>query len=103
VAVRQRHHAEPRCSGWRAPGDRPPPAPTHELAGDEAIGFGRREVRAPAHARHTPGSLCLYFEETGGTPLLFAGDTLFKGVGRAHGPVGGLPPGHNRAPFAIAC
>ena len=78
--------------GLARPGDRPPPAPTHELAGDEAIAFGRREVRALHTPGHTPGSLCLYFEETGGTPLLFAGDTLFKGsVGRTDLWGGSLP------------
>jgi hydroxyacylglutathione hydrolase len=60
-----------------------PPAPTLELRGDEAIAFGRHEVRAIHTPGHTPGSICLYFEESGTTPLLFAGDTLFKGsIGR---------------------
>jgi len=60
-----------------------PPAPTLELRGDEAIAFGRHEVRAIHTPGHTPGSLCLYFEESGQTPLLFAGDTLFRGsIGR---------------------
>ena len=60
-----------------------PPAPTLELRGDEAITFGRHEVRAIHTPGHTPGSICLYFEESGAPPLLFAGDTLFKGsIGR---------------------
>ena len=60
-----------------------PPAPTLELRGDEAIAFGRHEVRAIHTPGHTPGSNCLFFEESGETPLLFAGDTLFKGsIGR---------------------
>jgi glyoxylase-like metal-dependent hydrolase (beta-lactamase superfamily II) len=78
--------------GLARPGDRPPPAPTHELGGDEVIGFGRREVRALHTPGHTPGSLCLYFEEAGGAPLLFAGDTLFKGsIGRTDLWGGSLP------------
>ena len=56
-----------------------PPAPTLELRGDEAIAFGRHEVRAIHTPGHTPGSICLFFEESGETPLLFADDTLFKG------------------------
>jgi hydroxyacylglutathione hydrolase len=62
---------------------RPPPAPTQELRGDEAIAFGRRETRVLHTPGHTPGSICLYFEQTAETPLLFAGDTLFAGsIGR---------------------
>jgi glyoxylase-like metal-dependent hydrolase (beta-lactamase superfamily II) len=69
-----------RLFGWRA--DAPPP-PNRELTGDEALTFGRREARALHTPGHTPGSLCLYLEHQGEVPLLFAGDTLFKGsVGR---------------------
>jgi hydroxyacylglutathione hydrolase len=65
----------------------PPPAPlpppTHELAGDEVLSFGRREARALHTPGHTPGSVCFFVESPGDTPILFAGDTLFKGsVGR---------------------
>ena len=54
-------------------------------------------VRAPRgprhpHARPHPGSICLFFEESGQTPLLFAGDTLFKGsIGRTDLWGGSLP------------
>jgi len=69
--------------GLARPGDHAPPPPTLELRGDEAIAFGRHEVRAIHTPGHTPGSICLYFEESGQTPLLFAGDTLFRGsIGR---------------------
>jgi glyoxylase-like metal-dependent hydrolase (beta-lactamase superfamily II) len=69
--------------GLNRPGDKPPPAPTLELAGDEAISFGQREARALHTPGHTPGSICLYLEKEGETPILFAGDTLFKGsIGR---------------------
>ena len=69
--------------GLGRPGDAPPPPPTHELAGDEAVGFGRREARALHTPGHTPGSLCLYLEHAGERPVLFAGDTLFRGsIGR---------------------
>jgi len=69
--------------GLGRPGDTPPPPPTHELAGDEALGFGRREARALHTPGHTPGSLCLYLEHAGERPVLFAGDTLFRGsIGR---------------------
>lgn len=73
----------------------PPPPPTRELAGDEALGFGRREARALHTPGHTPGSTCFYVEEAGAEgrsgaaeaagepPLLLAGDTLFAGsIGR---------------------
>lgn len=61
----------------------PPPPPTRELLGDEALGFGRREARALHTPGHTPGSLCFFLEHAGETPLLFSGDTLFKrSIGR---------------------
>jgi glyoxylase-like metal-dependent hydrolase (beta-lactamase superfamily II) len=61
----------------------PPPPPTRELAGDEALSFGNREARALHTPGHTPGSLCFFVERAGETPLLFAGDTLFRrSVGR---------------------
>jgi glyoxylase-like metal-dependent hydrolase (beta-lactamase superfamily II) len=60
-----------------------PPAPTRQLAGDEAITFGHQEARALHTPGHTPGSICLYLEHPDENPILFAGDTLFKGsVGR---------------------
>jgi glyoxylase-like metal-dependent hydrolase (beta-lactamase superfamily II) len=72
--------------GLSRPGGRPweaPPPPTSELAGDEAIGFGRREARALHTPGHTPGSICLYLEAAQEVPLLLAGDTLFRGsIGR---------------------
>lgn len=69
--------------GLARPGVRPPPPPTHELLGDEAVAFGRREARALHTPGHTPGSICLYLEKTGEQPILFAGDTLFQGsIGR---------------------
>jgi glyoxylase-like metal-dependent hydrolase (beta-lactamase superfamily II) len=67
---------------WRAD-DVPPPPPTRELAGDEALAFGRREARALHTPGHTPGSLCFFLERAGETPLVFAGDTLFRrSIGR---------------------
>jgi glyoxylase-like metal-dependent hydrolase (beta-lactamase superfamily II) len=60
-----------------------PPPPTRELAGDEALPFGNREARVLHTPGHTPGSLCFFVERGGETPLLFAGDTLFRrSVGR---------------------
>jgi hydroxyacylglutathione hydrolase len=72
--------------GIRRPGGAPwraPPPPNHELTGDESLPFGRREARALHTPGHTPGSICLYLEHAGETPVLFAGDTLFQGsIGR---------------------
>ncbi|MFL5306598.1 MAG: MBL fold metallo-hydrolase [Polyangia bacterium] len=83
--------------GFRRPNGQPwqpPPPPTRELAGDEALSFGRREARALHTPGHTPGSTCFYVERAqtdagspgvGGAeaPLLLAGDTLFAGsIGR---------------------
>src|SRR6185436_1564184 len=85
LVVRQRRDASGAVRPARArrggggDGGLTPPAPTLELRGDEAIAFGRHEVRALHTPGHTPGSICLYFEESGQSPLLFAGDTLFKG------------------------
>jgi hydroxyacylglutathione hydrolase len=65
-----------------APATLPPP-PTRELAGDETLAFGHREARVLHTPGHTPGSLCFFVERTGETPVLFAGDTLFRrSVGR---------------------
>ena len=78
--------------GLARPGDQPPPAPTLELRGDEAIAFGRHEARAIHTPGHTPGSICLYIQESGHAPLLFAGDTLFKrSIGRTDLWGGSLP------------
>jgi glyoxylase-like metal-dependent hydrolase (beta-lactamase superfamily II) len=83
--------------GFRRPNGQPwhpPPPPTRELTGDEALSFGRREARALHTPGHTPGSTCFYVERAqtdagspaaGGAeaPLLLAGDTLFAGsIGR---------------------
>jgi glyoxylase-like metal-dependent hydrolase (beta-lactamase superfamily II) len=67
---------------WRA-GDVPPPPPTRELAGGEALAFGHREARALHTPGHTPGSVSFFVERVGETPLVFAGDTLFRrSIGR---------------------
>jgi glyoxylase-like metal-dependent hydrolase (beta-lactamase superfamily II) len=69
--------------GMARPGVQPPPPPTRELAGDEALPFGRREARALHTPGHTPGSICLLVQHAGEAPLLFAGDTLFRrSIGR---------------------
>jgi len=77
--------------GMARPGAAAPPPPTRELAGDEALGFGRREARALHTPGHTPGSMCFLLEHAGETPLLFAGDTLFRGsIGRTDLPGGSV-------------
>jgi hydroxyacylglutathione hydrolase len=76
---------------WRADAV-PPPPPTRELTGDEALAFGRREARALHTPGHTPGSLCFFLEHIGETPIVFAGDTLFRrSIGRTDLWGGSLP------------
>jgi len=61
----------------------PPPPPDRELDGDAALPFGRREANALHTPGHTPGSVCFFVEPAGETPLLLAGDTLFRrSIGR---------------------
>ena len=60
-----------------------PPPPTRELTADQALAFGRREAHALHTPGHTPGSTCFLVQAAGETPVLFAGDTLFRGsIGR---------------------
>lgn len=67
---------------WRPDAQEPPP-PARELQGGEVLAFGRREARALHTPGHTPGSTCFFLERSGETPVLFAGDTLFRrSVGR---------------------
>ncbi len=69
--------------GLPCPEGAAPPPPTRELTGDEALTFGRREARALHTPGHTPGSMCFFLERAGETPILFAGDTLFRrSIGR---------------------
>ncbi len=71
---------------------RPPPVPTRELDGGEALAFGRREARVVHTPGHTPGSICFYLEAASENPLLLAGDTLFRGsIGRTDLWGGSLP------------
>jgi glyoxylase-like metal-dependent hydrolase (beta-lactamase superfamily II) len=67
---------------WR-PGDEPPPPPSGALADGETLAFGRREAHALHTPGHTAGSMCFFLERAGETPLVFAGDTLFRrSIGR---------------------
>jgi glyoxylase-like metal-dependent hydrolase (beta-lactamase superfamily II) len=61
----------------------PAPPPTRELDSDQSLGFGQREAHAIHTPGHTPGSTCFFVEAPGETPIVFAGDTLFRGsIGR---------------------
>jgi len=69
--------------GLPCPAGAQPPEPTRELAGGEALAFGRREAHALHTPGHTPGSLCFFLERAGETPIVFAGDTFFRrSIGR---------------------
>jgi hydroxyacylglutathione hydrolase len=66
-----------------------PPEPSRLLAGGETLPFGQFHARVLHTPGHTPGSLGLFIEATGGAPLLLAGDTLFAGgIGRTDFPGG---------------
>jgi hydroxyacylglutathione hydrolase len=72
--------AQAALFGWRVT---PPAPPTGFLDDEQALAFGRREARVIHTPGHTPGSVCFLVERPGAAPLLFAGDTLFRGsVGR---------------------
>ncbi|HEY2902054.1 MAG TPA: MBL fold metallo-hydrolase [Polyangia bacterium] len=61
----------------------PAPPPTRELDRDQTLTFGQREAHAIHTPGHTPGSTCFFVEAPGETPIVFAGDTLFRGsIGR---------------------
>jgi glyoxylase-like metal-dependent hydrolase (beta-lactamase superfamily II) len=78
------------------------PRPTLELRGDEAIAFGRHEVRAIHTPGHTPARSACISRNPGETPLLFAGDTLFRGsIGRTDLWGGSMPAIKN--PSRSAC
>ena len=66
-----------------------PPEPAQILSGGETLSFGQLHARVLHTPGHTPGSVCLFMEATGGAPLLLAGDTLFAGgIGRTDFPGG---------------
>jgi glyoxylase-like metal-dependent hydrolase (beta-lactamase superfamily II) len=66
-----------------------PPEPAQILAGGETLRFGQLQARVLHTPGHTPGSVGLFIEATGGAPLLLAGDTLFAGgIGRTDLPGG---------------
>ena len=66
-----------------------PPEPDQILAGGESLSFGQLQARVLHTPGHTPGSVGLFIETTGGAPLLLAGDTLFAGgIGRTDFPGG---------------
>jgi glyoxylase-like metal-dependent hydrolase (beta-lactamase superfamily II) len=69
-----------------------PPEPSQILTGGEVLRFGGYEARVLHTPGHTPGSMCLFIEQTGSQPLLVAGDTLFAGgIGRTDFPGGSFP------------
>jgi len=58
-----------------------PKTPDAPLSHDEAIRFGKFQIRAIHTPGHTPGSTC--FLVAGDSPLLLSGDTLFRrSIGR---------------------
>jgi hydroxyacylglutathione hydrolase len=76
-----------RYIGAAVPPDIAPPAWRYVKHGDR-LSFGRLEAQVLHTPGHTEGSICLWLESQDG-PLLFSGDTLFRGtVGRTDFPGG---------------
>jgi glyoxylase-like metal-dependent hydrolase (beta-lactamase superfamily II) len=63
------------------------PVPTDVLLHDgDRVSVGAAELEVIHLVGHTPGSIALLYEEPGGRPHLFTGDSLFPGgVGNTHG------------------
>ena len=61
--------------------------PIERTVGDgDTVAVGDCELRVIAIAGHTPGSICLVYDEPGDRPHLFTGDSLFPGgVGATRG------------------
>jgi len=61
--------------------------PIDRTVGDgDTVAVGDCELRVIAIAGHTPGSICLVYDEPGDRPHLFTGDSLFPGgVGATRG------------------
>jgi glyoxylase-like metal-dependent hydrolase (beta-lactamase superfamily II) len=61
--------------------------PIDRTVGDgDTVAVGECALRVIAVAGHTPGSICLVYDEPGGRPHLFTGDSLFPGgVGATRG------------------
>jgi hydroxyacylglutathione hydrolase len=70
----------------------PQPRPDHFYAHDQALSFGRYDVRVHHTPGHCPGGVCLQVGPAGRPGLqLFVGDTLFAGsIGRTDLPGGDL-------------
>lgn len=61
-------------------------AVTRRLADGDVVAVGTCALRVIAVAGHTPGSVCLVYDDPAGHPHLFTGDSLFPGgVGATFG------------------
>lgn len=59
---------------------------TRRVGDGDRVRVGQAELEVIAIAGHTPGSICLLYDEPGGHPHLFTGDSLFPGgVGATFG------------------
>ena len=87
----------PSCSAWRAPAVAPP----HRRRRRSSCAATRRSPSAATRSRaihtpgHTPGSICLYFEESGRDPAPVRGRHAVQGVDRPHRSVGRLAARHH--------
>src|SRR4029453_5641626 len=56
------------------------PVPTGDLLDDgDVVSVGAVQLRVISLVGHTPGSVALLYDEPGGRPPLFTGDSLFPG------------------------
>jgi len=75
--------------GWRV---RPTTPVERYIVDGDVISFGKKSALVIHTPGHTPGSVCFEVAVAGERPLVFAGDTLFRGsVGRTD-----LPGGDSR-------
>ena len=72
--------------GWRV---RPSTPVERWVEHGDVIQMGKRELHVIHTPGHTPGSICFSIDDPDSGPLLFAGDTLFRGsIGRTDLPGG---------------
>lgn len=70
---------KPHTAAGEADADALPVAPDQRLADGDTVTFGASTLQAIHLVGHTPGSVALLYQDPGGHPHLFTGDSLFPG------------------------